>query len=74
MKTINKHLSLNEMANTDNRWAVITVNETYHWSTDIIKKAKKIECVYLVNLWEPTNLCELSVCLSCYMALRNFFP
>lgn len=68
----NEILTLSEMEKTGNKWAVVKVNETFYWKTDIIKKAKKIECVYLVNLSEPTHCCELSVSYPT-VSLRNVF-
>lgn len=72
MATLVKNLSLNEMANTRNKFAVIAFDETYYWKEDIADKAGKIEGVYLVNLRMPTHLCELSVSYPA-MFLSNFF-
>ncbi len=66
-----KQLSINEMANTKNKFAVIVFDETNYWRDDIKKKAKKIESVYLVNLKEPTHLCELAISFPS-SHLRNF--
>lgn len=64
--------SLNQLANTGKKWAVVTFTETSNWRDDIQKKAKKIEGVYLVNLKEPTYLCEMSVSYPATF-LRNHF-
>lgn len=64
--------SLNELANSGNRFIVVAIDETYGWREDIAKKAGKIEGVYLIDLTKPTCLCELSV--SYYGTfLRNYF-
>lgn len=72
MKTEIKNLSLNEMANTRNTWAIIAFDETNNWRDDIAKKAKKIEGVYMVNLKEPTHLCELAISYPAIF-LRSYF-
>jgi hypothetical protein len=53
--------TLSQLANGRNRFAVIVIDETKYWREDIKLKAGKIEAVYLVNLQEPTHLCELSI-------------
>jgi len=51
-------ITLAEMAATGNKWAVISINETGFYRADIIKKAKRIDGVYLVDLKAPTCLCS----------------
>lgn len=64
--------SLNQLANSRNKFIVVTVDETYAWREDIQEKAKKIEGVYLIDLTKPTHCCELAV--SYYATfLSNFF-
>lgn len=63
--------SLNQLANSRNKFIVVVKDETYMWREDIAKKAGKIEGVYLVEMI-PTHCCELAV--SYYaIFLRNFF-
>jgi hypothetical protein len=65
--------SLNEMANTGNKWAVIAFDETYNWSEEILNRGvNKIEGVYLINLKMPTHLCSLDVAYPAIF-LSNFF-
>lgn len=56
----------------DHRFALITIDETEYWRDDIKAKADKIEAVYLVNLMEPTHLCELAVSYPATL-VSNFF-
>lgn len=65
-------ITINQMANTGNAWAVITFDETQNWCEDIGARAETIEGVYLVNLKEPTNLCEITVSYPATF-LKNFF-
>lgn len=72
-KVLQNAKSLNELANNKrNRFAVIAIDETAYWHEDIQKAAKKIEGVYLINLKEPTHLCELHVSYPAKF-LRNVF-
>lgn len=64
-------LTLAEMANSGNKWAIVKINETGFYKADIIKKAKRIDCVYLVNLHEPTHLCSIEVAYP-LISLKNF--
>lgn len=57
----NEILTLAEMANTGNKWAVIKINETGFYRADIIKKAKRIDGVYLVELDKPTCICSPAI-------------
>lgn len=67
-----KNKTLNELANSGNKFIVVTRNETEFWREDIAKAAGKIEAVYLIDLTKPTHLCELAV--SYYATfLSNFF-
>lgn len=60
MKRENK--TLNDYANKPgNKYLLMVIDETTMWREDIRVKAGKIEGIYLVNLKEPTHLCELSV-------------
>jgi hypothetical protein len=63
--------TLNELAETGHKWAVVAVDETFYWDKEVIKKAERIEGVYLVNLGEPTHCCSLSVDFPA-LCLRNF--
>lgn len=65
-------LTLTEMEKTGNKFAIVKVNETGYWNAAIIKKAKKVECVYMVNLSEPTHLCSIEVAFPA-ISLRNVF-
>jgi hypothetical protein len=66
-------ISLNELADIpENKFVVVAIEETQYWHDDIQKAAKKIEGVYLVNLQEPTHLCELAVSFPAKF-LKNFF-
>jgi hypothetical protein len=44
----------------NNRIVIISVDETKLWKDSIIAKAKRIDCVYMVNLTQPTHLCEIT--------------
>lgn len=72
MKQATKPKSLLNLANnTRNYFAVIRRDETEFWTDDLQRRGKKIEGVYLVNLKEPTALCEFAV--SFYATfLKNF--
>ncbi len=63
--------TLNELANSRNKFVVIAIDETNMWSDDIAKRAGKIEGVYLVNLKEPIHLCELAISYEATL-MRNF--
>lgn len=66
-------ISLNELANNEeNLFVVVAIDETEFWAEEIQKEAKKIEGVYLVNLKEPTHLCELAISFPAKF-LKNFF-
>jgi len=54
-------LTLAEMANTGNKWAVIAINETGFYRADIIKKAGRVDGIYLVELDKPTCLCSPAI-------------
>lgn len=70
---VKKSKSLNELANVRSyKFAVIAIDETEYWDEDIASKAGKIEGVYLVNLKEPTHLCELAVSYPA-IQISNFF-
>ena len=73
MKKDNKAITLNEMANTGNKWVIVTNDETEYWGDDLKEFANKIEAVYLINLHEPTHLCELAVSFPA-IHLKNFVP
>lgn len=67
-----KNLTINELAATGNKFAVVAFDETNNWRTSIKKKAGTIEGVYLLILDEPTYCCEITP--SYYgVFLRNFF-
>jgi hypothetical protein len=66
-------ISLNELANNEeNGFVVVAIDETEYWHEDIQKEGKKIEGVYLVNLKEPTYLCEMAVSFPARF-MYNFF-
>jgi len=65
-------ITLAEMAATGNKWAIIQVNETFYWDIRTIRKAGQIDCIYMVNLHEPTNCCELAISYPA-LSLKNFF-
>jgi hypothetical protein len=56
-----KNKTLNQLANSRNKFIVVAVDETEYWRDDIAAKAQKIECVYLIDLTKPTHCCELAV-------------
>lgn len=64
-------LTLAEMANTGNKWAVIAINETGFYRADIIKKARRIDGIYLVELDKPTCLCSPATCYPATL-LKNY--
>lgn len=66
-------ISLNDLANNEeNGFVVVAIDETEYWHENIQKAAKKIEGVYLVNLKQPTHLCELALSYPAKF-LYNFF-
>lgn len=72
MKQATKPKSLLDLAkNQKNYFVVIRKDETEFWRDDLQRRGKKIEGVYLVNLKEPTHLCELAVSFPA-THLRNF--
>lgn len=64
--------SLNQLASEGIKYAVVKVDNTQYWHDDIKVKAKKIWTVSLVDLTQPTNLCEISVSYP-FEELRHFF-
>lgn len=64
--------SLNQLTNEGVKYAVVKVDNTQYWHDDIKIKAKKIWTVSLVDLTQPTNLCEISVSYP-FEELRHFF-
>lgn len=63
--------SLNQLSNEGIRFIIVKQDTTQYWKEDIVKKAGKIECVYIVDLTQPTHLCELSVSYPAQQ-LKNF--
>jgi DNA polymerase I-like protein with 3'-5' exonuclease and polymerase domains len=63
-------VSLADLQAKGHKIAIIAIDETKFWRDDIQAKAKRIDCVYLVNLTEPTNLCSPEVSYPAE-ALRN---
>lgn len=53
--------TLNQLAGEGVQFVVIKIDETKYWKDEIKDKACKIEGVYLIDLTEPTHLCEISV-------------
>jgi len=64
--------SLNQLANEGVKFVVIKKDDTNYWHEDIQAKADKIWTVSLVDLTQPTNLCELSVSYP-YEEIKHFF-
>lgn len=65
--------SLNELANNpENKFVVVAIDETKYWHEDIQREAKQIDGVYLVDLTQPTHLCELAISFPATF-LYNFF-
>lgn len=64
-------LTLAQMAETGNKWAVIAINETGFYRADIIKKAKRVDGIYLVELDKPTCLCSPAINYPA-IRLKNF--
>lgn len=64
-------LTLAEMAATGNKWAVVCINETGFYKADIIRKAQRIDGVYLVQLDAPTCLCSPAICYPA-ISLKNY--
>lgn len=54
-------LTIGEMAATGNKWAVVCINETGFYKADIIRKAGRIDGVYLFRIDEPTCLCSPAI-------------
>lgn len=64
--------TLNELSNEGIKFVVIKKDDTQYWQPEIQAKAKKIWTVALVDLTQPTNLCELSVSYP-YEDIKHFF-
>lgn len=64
--------SLNHLANEGIKYAVVKIDQTQYWHDDIKAKANKIWTVSLVDLTQPTNLCEISISYP-YEELKHFF-
>jgi len=64
--------SLNQLASEGIKYVVIKKDDTQYWQPEIQAKAKKIWTVSLVNLTEPTNLCELAISYP-FEEIKHFF-
>ena len=65
--------TLNQLAtNPRLRYVVVNRLETRFWSEDVQKNIKRAYGQYLVDLTEPTHLCELAVSYPVYW-IRNEF-
>ncbi len=64
--------TLTELSNDGIKFIVVKIDETKYWHEDIAKLAKKIEAVCLVDLTQPTHLCELAISFP-YTEISNFF-
>jgi DNA polymerase III gamma/tau subunit len=60
-KNLAKMKTLNQLSNEGVKYVVIRKNETEFWRDDIVKKAGQIHCIMIVDLTQPTHLCELAV-------------
>ena len=66
--------SLDDLSAMGHRYAVVTIDETDGWDEKIQRKCKgKILGVYLVDLTQPTCLCEPSTSYGATW-LKNFVP
>jgi len=64
--------TLNELSNEGVKFVVIKKDDTTMWHDDIQAKVIMIETVCLIDLTQPTNLCELAVSYP-YEEIKNFF-
>lgn len=64
--------TLNQLANEGAKYVVIKKDDTQYWHKDIQAKAAKIWTVSLVNLTQPTHLCELAISYP-YEEIKHFF-
>ena len=53
--------SLNEISEQTSGIIIIAVDETQYWSDDITAKSGRILTKYMVNMGEPTQLCEPAI-------------
>lgn len=64
--------TLNQLAAEGIKYVVIKKDDTAMWQPEIQAKAKKIWTVALVDLTQPTNLCEVAISYP-YEEIKNFF-
>ena len=53
-----------------NKIVIVAINETKYWKDDLQAKAKRIDCLYMVDLTKPTHCCSITLSYPA-VALRN---